>query len=548
MPLLWLGMVNQIEFDQEHASRNLRSLSNFQAMLVRQALKFPSVRRVVYSTCSVYEQENEHVIEDVLQYASPEFQLVEILPMIKSRGKSSTLSRAECCVRMSPETTLTIGFFIACLERVGAVPQLPVSCSKSDVDDRSYTTSETTSVEMQIESEAGVSRRKPHKKPKQGKTVELEHDVTIAKQRSCHEADEQLLKTETEQISVTASKTELATVEERRKSRKCKKLKEEKTAKFEHSETCSEMSDSLQKSLDTHSISDVTQTEHVTFSDNDNKKSHKCKKSKKEKNAKLAKLENSGTCSEIDSVQKSLDTHPVTDVTQTEHVTFSDSKKSHKRKKSKKEKNAKLAKLENSCAEVLGSVQNSVDTRPITHVTEVENVTFSDSKKSHRHIKSKREKNAKLAKLEDSETCAEESGSVQNSSDTHSITDVTQTGQVTFSDCKKSHKHKKSKKDRSTKSEHCKSDIVAIKDRAVRKPEEQTIKTSSEDILCVSESNNEESEAAKERRKSHKHKKSKKEKAEKLAEPKHSMEIDSELVLDRSKHKKLKRHKKQQVE
>ena len=54
------GMVSR-EPEEPPTEDRLRRLANLQAMLLRHALSFPAVRRVVYSTCSVTEQENEQV-------------------------------------------------------------------------------------------------------------------------------------------------------------------------------------------------------------------------------------------------------------------------------------------------------------------------------------------------------------------------------------------------------------------------------------------------------------------------------------------------------
>lgn len=95
------------------------SLSRLQTMLLKHALTFPKVKKVVYSTCSIYREENENVVAEVLD-SNPGFKLDKCLESWHRRGDpESNLGpkKAEKCIRAEPKDDLTIGFFVAVFKR-----------------------------------------------------------------------------------------------------------------------------------------------------------------------------------------------------------------------------------------------------------------------------------------------------------------------------------------------------------------------------------------------------------------------------------------------
>lgn len=52
--------------DSSDISERIEKLASFQEMALEKALSFPLVKRIVYSTCSINERENEDVIAKAL--------------------------------------------------------------------------------------------------------------------------------------------------------------------------------------------------------------------------------------------------------------------------------------------------------------------------------------------------------------------------------------------------------------------------------------------------------------------------------------------------
>ncbi|CAG8536291.1 7246_t:CDS:10 [Funneliformis mosseae] len=130
------GIVNRLdklvdafeqETDQSDTSQNsqdlrLKNLSEFQEKIILHAFKFPSAKRIVYSTCSIHPQENEQVIQRVLKQTET-FLLAnrnDVVPTWDRRGISSEFNDEETAVKLIrtlPEDFMN-GFFVACFIRV----------------------------------------------------------------------------------------------------------------------------------------------------------------------------------------------------------------------------------------------------------------------------------------------------------------------------------------------------------------------------------------------------------------------------------------------
>ena len=116
---------------------------------------------VVYSTCSVHDEENEDVVAAVLK-ANPNFELAPALPQWPTRGKP-LFPHAEFCMRTCKDDR-TIGFFVARFVRKGsayAVMQPPraarsASASSSSSPASSLVSSAAKTVELELVSEPVV--------------------------------------------------------------------------------------------------------------------------------------------------------------------------------------------------------------------------------------------------------------------------------------------------------------------------------------------------------------------------------------------------------
>ncbi|RKF64290.1 25S rRNA -methyltransferase rcm1 [Golovinomyces cichoracearum] len=124
------GEITALESSRELEAR-LNALSSFQVKLLLHAFKFPAARKITYSTCSIYAQENELVVIKALEDPDVKKRGWRILkreeqvsgmrdwPVRGSReacGEHESL--AEACIRTNKgDDHATMGFFVAAFVR-----------------------------------------------------------------------------------------------------------------------------------------------------------------------------------------------------------------------------------------------------------------------------------------------------------------------------------------------------------------------------------------------------------------------------------------------
>jgi putative methyltransferase len=113
------GLVENKSIDQNNGGDekkdNLEKLANFQTMILKHALKFPKVKKVAYSTCSINREENENVVLEVLSDVTDKFRLA---PNVLSQWERRGLDGLKDVIRVNPEDDLATGFFVAVFERI----------------------------------------------------------------------------------------------------------------------------------------------------------------------------------------------------------------------------------------------------------------------------------------------------------------------------------------------------------------------------------------------------------------------------------------------
>lgn len=81
------------------------------------SLLVSNAQRVVYSTCSLFEEENEQVVLHILETMGDKWELHRPLPQWKHRGLKKYPTIEDYCIRAAPAEDETNGFFVARFHR-----------------------------------------------------------------------------------------------------------------------------------------------------------------------------------------------------------------------------------------------------------------------------------------------------------------------------------------------------------------------------------------------------------------------------------------------
>jgi putative methyltransferase len=117
-------MVNRLKYgdtesEQTKDEKRLWNLEALQRKMLLHAMSFENVKRIVYSTCSIYQEENENVVLFALKNCNKSFVLDKVHPAWTNRGICMEDGfNLDYCVRTDMKQNKTNGFFIACFKRV----------------------------------------------------------------------------------------------------------------------------------------------------------------------------------------------------------------------------------------------------------------------------------------------------------------------------------------------------------------------------------------------------------------------------------------------
>ncbi|XP_043595198.1 28S rRNA (cytosine-C(5))-methyltransferase [Bombus pyrosoma] len=143
--------------------QRLKQLQAFQVFILRHALlNFPNVKRIVYSTCSIYPEENEQVIDEILENVQDAYKLSPVKDLLNQNWLNFSSKKYNCsdkCLYANSDIDLCNGFFVAVFERNFDVP-LPEYKRKGNVASNNREVEEVEEVEVLHLEKANTTRKR----------------------------------------------------------------------------------------------------------------------------------------------------------------------------------------------------------------------------------------------------------------------------------------------------------------------------------------------------------------------------------------------------
>ncbi|XP_063359881.1 28S rRNA (cytosine-C(5))-methyltransferase [Cydia amplana] len=186
----------------------LAKLTSLQEKFLKHAMNaFPNAKRIVYSTCSLFPEENERVVTNVVKTCRTKWRVQDVKELLKGQwnnfGSGMYGSMGNRCLYAKPDTDNTTGFFLAVIDR----DQKDFERKANKEKDASKVNNEDDSVSL---FEEEVNKKKDKNIKKKDETNEDNDEITSNKVKKknkktheSHENDEQNNDNNESQITTT---------------------------------------------------------------------------------------------------------------------------------------------------------------------------------------------------------------------------------------------------------------------------------------------------------------------------------------------------------
>lgn len=174
----------------------LEKLTSLQEKFLKHAMNsFPKAKRIVYSTCSLYPEENERVIANVVKMSRAKWRVQNLNDLLKGQwnnfGSAMYGSTGTRCLYAKPDSDMTTGFFLAVLDRDEKDLAKVYRQEEKEVRDERKVTEKLKKVKNKDVSEGDIADEIPDNNTKKRKK-EADEESVVENNKDSHDIDSEL--------------------------------------------------------------------------------------------------------------------------------------------------------------------------------------------------------------------------------------------------------------------------------------------------------------------------------------------------------------------